>query len=290
MNIFAYQDSMAWIAYTPLPFLQMASFFSRYSNIQYIIQRGINLNLTFGVLQLLVLSALFTGIAVYVLHRQLIREPGMDDKNPFLDSYKKKLDNQNEPAQPPQADAPAGLSEPSKALRFEEKPSFFAPPPIAPSSRPTRSKVVPVIVVLVILGLVAAFLIWLLGRGTTAVDLTGWALTDAQLWAGENDVNLQVTEEYNDEFEAGQIISQDVRPGGTIEKGGFLKLKVSLGHDLNVTLPLPDLLEMTMQEVEAWAAENYMTKVRITTEYSDTVVSGHGEKKHPDLCDRVQRT
>jgi beta-lactam-binding protein with PASTA domain len=31
---------------------------------------------------------------------------------------------------------------------------------------------------------------------------------------------------------------------------------------------------MTMQEVEAWAAENYMTKVRITTEYSETVVSG----------------
>ncbi len=70
MNIFAYQDSMAWIAYTPLPFLQMASFFSRYSNIQYIIQRGINLNLTFGVLQLLVLSALFTGIAVYVFKKR----------------------------------------------------------------------------------------------------------------------------------------------------------------------------------------------------------------------------
>jgi hypothetical protein len=58
---------MAWIAYTPLPFLQMASFFSRYSNIQYIIQRGYQPNITFGVLQLLVLSALFTGIAVYVL-------------------------------------------------------------------------------------------------------------------------------------------------------------------------------------------------------------------------------
>ena len=61
---------MAWIAYTPLPFLQMASFFSRYSNIQYIIQRGINLNITFGVLQLLVLSALFTGIAVYVFKKR----------------------------------------------------------------------------------------------------------------------------------------------------------------------------------------------------------------------------
>ena len=70
MNIFAYQDSMAWIAYTPLPFLQMSSFFSRYSNIQYIIQRGINLNITFGVLQLLVLSALFTGIAVYVFKKR----------------------------------------------------------------------------------------------------------------------------------------------------------------------------------------------------------------------------
>jgi hypothetical protein len=152
----------------------------------------------------------------------------MDDKNPFLDSYKKKLDNQNEPAQPPQADAPAGLSEPSKALRFEGETELRRTASDRPEQPATRSKVVPVIVVLVILGLVAAFLIWLFGRGTTAVDLTGWALTDAQLWAGENDVNLQVTEEYNDEFEAGQISARSP-PGGTIEKGGFLKLKVSLG-------------------------------------------------------------
>jgi beta-lactam-binding protein with PASTA domain len=33
-------------------------------------------------------------------------------------------------------------------------------------------------------------------------------------------------------------------------------------------------MSMTRQEIDAWAAENFMTKVRITTEYSDTVEAG----------------
>ena len=70
MNIFAYQNGMDWLAYTPIPFMQMSVFFSRYSYIQYIIERGVNLNLTFGILQLLALSMIFTGIAAYVFKKR----------------------------------------------------------------------------------------------------------------------------------------------------------------------------------------------------------------------------
>ena len=48
---------------------------------------------------------------------------------------------------------------------------------------------------------------------------------------------------------------------------------VSLGHDLSVTLPLPDLMSMTKEEIEAWA-ENFMAKVRITAEHSLDVPVG----------------
>ena len=53
-----------------------------------------------------------------------------------------------------------------------------------------------------------------------------------------------------------------------------MKLIISAGHDLSVTLPIPDFMSMTRQEIDAWAAENFMTKVRITTEYSSTVEAG----------------
>ena len=53
MSIFAYRSSMAWLAWTPIPFMQMAAFFSRYSTIQYIIQRGVHLSLSYGIMLLL---------------------------------------------------------------------------------------------------------------------------------------------------------------------------------------------------------------------------------------------
>jgi beta-lactam-binding protein with PASTA domain len=74
--------------------------------------------------------------------------------------------------------------------------------------------------------------------------------------------------------EAGVIISQETPAGTRVKKGGFVYVTVSKGPDLSVTLTLPDLLNMTKAEVEAWAKANHMTKVRITTEFSDTVPAG----------------
>jgi len=69
-NLFGYQTSAGWIAYTPIPFMQMASFFSRYSSISFLYERGISLSLTYGVLLLLGLSAVFTATAVLVFKKR----------------------------------------------------------------------------------------------------------------------------------------------------------------------------------------------------------------------------
>ncbi len=70
MGIFSYSANMNWLAYTPIPYMQMPSFFARYTNIDYLIQRGVSLNLTYGVLMLLVLSAVCTAIAVVVFKKR----------------------------------------------------------------------------------------------------------------------------------------------------------------------------------------------------------------------------
>ncbi|HBP37168.1 MAG TPA: hypothetical protein DD640_00170 [Clostridiales bacterium] len=70
MTIFSYQEAMKWIVYTPLPFMQMASFFTRYSTFQNMINNGINLSITYGALLLLGLSALITAISVYVFKKR----------------------------------------------------------------------------------------------------------------------------------------------------------------------------------------------------------------------------
>lgn len=233
----------------------------------------------------------------------------MEENNPFLKSYREKLDGeQADPSTSTGAVQPAGQSseravagqgtEPTSmtALHYEEKPTFA--PPLAvttPSSQVVRrrSKAVPMIILSVLLVAIIALLIWIFTRGTEVVDLTGWTQNDAQLWASDNNINLQTEPEFNDTVDAGKIISQSPTKGARLEKDGFLKVKISLGHDPNVTFPLPDLMSMTMSEVQAWADQNFMTRVRITTEFHPQILSGkviRYEVNDDTVVDEVKRS
>ena len=216
----------------------------------------------------------------------------MDEHNKFLESYKKKnviangQENQASMSETPKEPLPAKKTEGSnkpvsretQGLQYEQKTDFvtpvkkvFAPLP-PPPKRP--GWLIPVIIGAAILIIVAVILIIALTGGITVEDFTGWTESNAQLWAGQKGVVLQKEEVYNDKYEAGKVISQSVAAGEKINKGDLIKLTVSLGHDLTVKLSLPDLMNMTQQEVEKWAADNYMAKVRITAEYSETVPLG----------------
>lgn len=226
----------------------------------------------------------------------------MDAQNKFLESYKKKYDEQSEELRTGtnningelDSEANSENETPTKSslekgnsleegkekpdLRFQRKSGFVKPKektstaPIKPANRNKKYGNIAIGAV----ALVAIFivLILLLNRGVEVIDLTGWTENEAQLWAKDSGIILQVEKEYNDEVEAGKIISQDQAEGTKIKRGKFIKVVISLGHDLTVTLPLPDLMSMTKEQVEAWAAENYMAKVRIAAEHSSEVPLG----------------
>ncbi|HHZ13939.1 MAG: PASTA domain-containing protein [Caldicoprobacterales bacterium] len=209
----------------------------------------------------------------------------MDARNKFLESYKKKTQEQGLDVhiEGSPAEAAGGVKEgvpPEEevSLKFEQKPGFIKPEPkpITPASRSSKkiNRYVGITLgVVILLGIIIGTVL-LFNRGVEVIDLVGWTENDAQLWAREKGVNLQVEKEYSDEVEAGKVISQSVAKGMRIKKGEFIKIVVSLGHDLSVTLPLPDLMSMTKEEIEAWAAENFMAKVRITAEHSLDVPVG----------------
>ena len=194
----------------------------------------------------------------------------MDDGNSFLSNYNKGRDSGS-------ADAPQESAGKKAGYKYEEKSGFIKPGKKSGTRPPSRKP--PKLTGLMIAGagvIVAAVIIMivLLSGGVKVIDLTGWSITDARLWADENGVMLKEEETYNDQYDEGVVITQDPAPGSRVDKGDFVNITVSLGHDLSVTLPLPDLMSMTVDQVEAWAEENYMTKVRITSEYSDTVPKG----------------
>lgn len=191
----------------------------------------------------------------------------MSDNNSFLSNYGKNM----EPAEEVVVrDAGAGY-------KYEEK-SGFKKPELSGGYVPPRAGfrrfLIPAIAAAaVVLGIVLT-LILLLGGGVKVPDMSGWTMGDANLWASQNNVMLKTVQQYNDTVDEGKVISQDIAAGGELKKGAFLTLTVSQGHDLSVTLPVPDFTSMTMEAVQAWADQNFMTKVRITSEFSDTIPSG----------------
>lgn len=194
----------------------------------------------------------------------------MESNNKFLDNYKKKLAQQQQTEE--------SLADTN--LRFEQKSGFVKPDvknTAKPTKKPSNKKKMWISIAggAVVLAAIVIGLLLFFNRGVEVIDLTGWTENDARLWANENGLMLQIEQEYSDEFEAGKIISQSLPKGTKVKKGEFIKVVVSLGHDLSVTLPLPDFMSMTKEEIEAWAEENYMARVRITAEYSDEVPIGH---------------
>jgi len=196
----------------------------------------------------------------------------MSDNNDFLSNYGRSHEPEKPVSEIVIKDAPV-----PSPYKYEQKSEFK--PPVRrddlPPAPPSRKKLIlglsigaAIVIVAVVL------LIVLLNLGTTMIDLTGWTQTDAELWARDKGVQLQVTEAYNDDYATGVVFSQAVATGDRIKKGDFIPVSVSKGHDLSITLSLPDIKSMTMNEVQKWADDNFMTKVRITTEFSDTVPSG----------------
>lgn len=202
----------------------------------------------------------------------------MEGNNRFLDSYKKKTAEQQK-KQPEENSVVNNEHKEQMDLKFEQKSDFVKPEKKdsgMPAKSPKKTKMWMAIAIgtVVLVGIIIGLLL-LFNRGVEVIDLTGWTENDAQLWAKDNGVILQAEKEYNDEFDAGRIVSQSIPKGKQVKKGEFIKVTVSLGHDLTVTLPLPDIMSMTKEEVETWAAENFMAKVRITAEYSDEVPLGN---------------
>jgi len=205
----------------------------------------------------------------------------MSDNNSFLSNYNKKDGEQSTetPAPKKKKEGAADVAAP-KSFNYEQKSGFKKPERKEPHpQRPDDGKRKRLITAIAAGGgalvVIIVVLILLLGGGIEVKDFTNGKLTDAQLWANENGMIITTENAYSDTVEEGYVIEQDVKPGSRIKKGSFIKLTVSLGHDLSVTLPLPDLESMTADQVQAWADENFMTKVRITAEFSADVPSGH---------------
>lgn len=71
MGIFGYgANGLGWLAWTPIPFIQISSFFQPNSIVQMLIQYGTDISLPYGIVLLLVLSVVCTVVSILVFKKR----------------------------------------------------------------------------------------------------------------------------------------------------------------------------------------------------------------------------
>jgi len=192
------------------------------------------------------------------------------------------------------------VAAPDDSMTYEEKNAFYAPnkysayanAPAPKGGGGNGTQRIIVVTLMVILLFACIFMVVSFSNQVKVIDFIGWVKNDFMLWASENKIIAQVEETYNDEIEQGRIISQLVAPGEKIKKNQFLKVYVSKGPDMDVEYYLPDIMNMTKDEIETWANNNLMSKVRISVEASDTIEKGRVityEVNDKTVIDKVKR-
>lgn len=131
---------------------------------------------------------------------------------------------------------------------------------------------------LIIGGAVAAFsvifFIYYMLVHVEVEDFVSKPVSDARSWAKENDVEVELAQEYSMEQEANHVISQSVSAGDKIRKGKTLNLVSSLGPDPEEVVPLVDFSELSQVEAASWIEENKAENLQMVLEYSDDIEEG----------------
>lgn len=70
MAALAYSRAVEWLIYTPIPYVQISSFYTEYSPVKMLMERGISVSLTYGIILLLALSVICTFISIYVFKKK----------------------------------------------------------------------------------------------------------------------------------------------------------------------------------------------------------------------------
>jgi serine/threonine-protein kinase len=129
-----------------------------------------------------------------------------------------------------------------------------------------------VIVVAAIIVLVAlAAFIWYLTRLVEVPELVGKPLSAAQTFCRDNDLELEVVEEYRMDVEQGVVTAQELVAGENTMRGSTFSLTVSKGPDPDERLVLPDFSTMKRVVAEQWIQDHRADNLRLVQEFSDSV-------------------
>ncbi len=179
------------------------------------------------------------------------------------------------PQQPVQRPAEPDYEEEEES----DQPASFTQETFHRIEKPKRTLPKAAIIPLVLIGLLAAGLIYWFGFAPKIVmpEFAGKKLIEVSSWARQNKIentSIATVEEYSLEYADDVVISQTVKAGKKIKPDTPITFTVSKGPDPDEKISFPDIRNMTLAELQDWKEENQLLKTKITTQYSTTVPDG----------------
>ncbi|WP_078382228.1 PASTA domain-containing protein [Sutcliffiella halmapala] len=105
-------------------------------------------------------------------------------------------------------------------------------------------------------------------------DFVGKPVSEGRTWVAENGLEMELTQEYSNEYGENQIISQSVSVKDKIRKGKTVQFVSSKGADPEDVIPLPDFSLLGQAEIENWIEENHAKNLKVVYEFSESIKQG----------------
>jgi len=119
------------------------------------------------------------------------------------------------------------------------------------------------------------FVVSLLGcKNTNTVeipDFTGMEYGDVLVWSFDNDIELEVSSEYNDSVLPGTVFFQDIDAGSKVEIDTSLSIIYSRGYNLDGIIDVPDFTGKSIDYIKSWLKEQDIKKYNFVESFDLSV-------------------
>ncbi|MBR2802529.1 MAG: PASTA domain-containing protein [Erysipelotrichaceae bacterium] len=108
-------------------------------------------------------------------------------------------------------------------------------------------------------------------------DFVGKNQSEVAAWVRQQGIDssgIIMKGEYSLDYDENVIMTQSVKEGTKVKEDVKIDFTVSKGADPDEKISVPDIANMTKDELNDWVKKNKLQKVKITTAYSETVPNG----------------
>jgi beta-lactam-binding protein with PASTA domain len=151
----------------------------------------------------------------------------------------------------------------------EEKVEYMKKAPL------NKKKIAMGIVILVILSTIIYFVF--MAPKIVMPDFVGQTKTDISNWVRQENIDatgIVIKEEYNFDNDEDVVISQDLAAGTKVKTDLVATFTISKGANPDELISFADIANMDNTEINLWIKDNKLTKVSISSLYSNTIESG----------------